>query len=104
MAVLGEEGYLRIQNAWDVYFWSYRICYKQLSPWWIDGQRAKQPNVFPSFERTCIVTHLISSELIEDFDKRIGARLLDKYQKISKISRRKPHDGLSRQFSSSLPN
>lgn len=32
MAALGEQGYVHMQDAWDVYFWSYRTCFEKLLP------------------------------------------------------------------------
>ena len=104
MAVLGEEEYLHIQDAWDVYFWSYRICFEKLLPWWLDGQRTKQPNLFPSFERACMVTNAVSSELIKGFDKQIGAKHLDKYHKTSRIPRERLQKVLATQFSRIAPD
>jgi hypothetical protein len=98
MAVLGEEEYLHIQDAWDVYFWSYRRCHEKLLPWWLAGQRINQPNVFPSFERACKVTSLVSVEQMVAFDKRIGAKHLEKYHKTSRVGRRMLHAVLSRQI------
>ena len=85
MAVLGEESYLHIQDSWDVYFWSYRICKEKLLSWWLAAQRIGQPNVFPSFERACNVTALVSDGQIAAFDGRIGPKHLKKYQQTSRV-------------------
>ncbi|HKS69349.1 MAG TPA: hypothetical protein VJQ45_02950 [Ktedonobacterales bacterium] len=98
MAVLGEEGYLHIQDAWDVYFWSYRVCAEKLLPWWLAEQRRYQPNVFPSFERACAVTSLVSPEQIVDFDRHIGQKHLKKYRKTSSVQTAKLRKALARQI------
>jgi hypothetical protein len=96
MAVLGEEGYLHIQDAWDVYFWSYRKCHEKLLPWWLEGHRATQPSVFPSFERSCVVTSLVTPAQIAAFDNHVGMRHLKKYQRTSRVPRAKLLEVLSR--------
>jgi hypothetical protein len=89
MAVLGEEGYLHIQDAWDVYFWSYRKCFEKLLPWWLESYRVNQPKVFPSFERACSVTHLVTASQIASFDRQIGMKHLKKYRQASGVPRAK---------------
>lgn len=89
MAVLGEDGYLHIQDSWDVYFWSYRQCFEKLLPWWLDEYRISQPNVFPSFERACRVTSLVSPTQVAGFERQISTRYVKKYHKISKVARAK---------------
>ncbi len=97
MAVLGEEGYLHIQDAWDVYFWSYRTCSEKLLPWWLAEQRVHQPHVFPSFERACSAIMLVNVHLVSKFDKRIGSKHLRKYQRTSRVKRGKLRPALSYQ-------
>ncbi|HEY1387347.1 MAG TPA: hypothetical protein VGF38_02290 [Ktedonobacterales bacterium] len=103
MAVLGEEGYLHIQDAWDVYFWSYRKCFEKLLPWWLEAYRAHQPNVFPSFERTCRVTSLVTTAQIAAFDRRIGMKHLKKYHQTSQVPRAKLRSVLSGSPTTSTP-
>lgn len=89
MAALGEQGYVQMQDAWDVYFWSYRTCFEKLLPWWLDGYRATQPAVFPSFERACRVTHLVTAAQIARFEQKTSGTLLRRYRRVSHVPRAK---------------
>lgn len=68
VATLGEEDYLKIQDAWDVYFMAYRISCDKLLPWWLEYHRQFHQNIFPSFERACLVTRAITPEMINAHD------------------------------------
>jgi hypothetical protein len=74
VATLGEEGYLEVQDGWDIYFMAYWTSYKKLwhesTAWWLKHHRESHPNVFPSFERACLVTHAIPSDMSIAYDKR----------------------------------
>ena len=67
VATLGEEGYLEVQDGWDIYFMAYWTSYEKLwhesTAWWLKHQRESHPNVFPIFQRACLVTHAISSDM-----------------------------------------
>jgi hypothetical protein len=54
VATLSEEDYLKVQDAWDIYFKAYQISYDKLWPWWLEHQRESHPKVFPSFERALV--------------------------------------------------
>jgi hypothetical protein len=55
VATLSEEDYLKIQDAWDIYFMVYQISCEKLLPWWLEHHRKFHYNIFPSFERACLV-------------------------------------------------
>ena len=73
VAILGEEGYLEVQDGWDIYFMAYKTSYEKLwhesTAWWLKHQRKCQPKVFPSFERACLVTHGISSGMSGAYER-----------------------------------
>lgn len=50
IATLGEEGYMNVQDSWNIYFWAYRESFYRLMPWWLKGQRQHQLRVFAAFE------------------------------------------------------
>jgi hypothetical protein len=85
IAILGEEKYLNIQDAWNIYFWVYRKSYENLFPWWLGKQRAEHPHVFPGFERACLVAGNISNEQINAFDKGSINKYVKSYYRTSKI-------------------
>jgi hypothetical protein len=95
VATLGEEDYLKIQDGWDVYFMAYRISYDKLLPWWLEYQRQFHHNIFPSFERACLVIHAITPEMSIAFDnKRIG-QYEKRYYRTSKLTKEKLHNALN---------
>lgn len=98
MAVLGEERYIQIQDAWNVYFWSYRLCYEKLLPWWLAEQRVHQPNVFPSFERACNVIWQVTDKQIRSFDERVGLKYLALYRQTSLLPKGKLSQVLRQQI------
>jgi hypothetical protein len=96
MAALGEQGYVHMQDAWDVYFWSYRTCFDKLLPWWLEGYRATQPSVFPSFEHACRVTHLVTAAQIARFEKKTSRTLKRRYHHSAHVPRAKLRSVFSR--------
>lgn len=95
VATLGEEDYLKIQDGWDIYFMAYRISYDKLLPWWLAYQRQFHHNIFPSFERACLVIHAITPEMSIAFDnKRIG-QYEKRYHRTSKLTKEKLHNALN---------
>jgi len=87
VAILGEEKYLNIQDAWNIYFWAYRKSYEKLFPWWLAQQRTEHPHVFPGFERASLVTGNLSNEQINAFDKGSISKYVKRYHRVSKIKR-----------------
>ncbi len=85
VAILGEEKYLNIQDAWNIYFWAYRKSYEKLFPWWLAQQRAEHPHVFPGFERACLVTGNLSNEQINAFDKGSIGKYIKIYHRVSHV-------------------
>jgi hypothetical protein len=96
VATLGEENYLKIQDAWDVYFMAYRICYDKLLPWWLEYHRQFHLKVFPSFERACLVIHAITPEMINAHDNKRIAQYARRYFRSSKLTKEILHNALNR--------
>ncbi len=94
VATLSEEDYLKVQDAWDIYFMAYRISYDKLLPWWLDHHRKFHPNVFPSFERACLVTHAITSEMSDTHHKKMLLQYTKRYKRASKLTKEQLHDTL----------
>jgi hypothetical protein len=92
VAILGEEGYLEVQDGWDIYFMAYRTSYEKLwhesTAWWLKHQRESQPNVFPSFERACSVTHAISSDMTDAWRKRMLPQYVKRYKPASRLTKK----------------
>lgn len=92
VAILGEEGYLEVQDGWDIYFMAYRTSYEKLwhesTAWWLKHQRKSQPNVFPSFERACSVTHAISSDMTDAWRKRMLPQYVKRYKPASRLTKK----------------
>ena len=97
IATLSEEGYLKVQDAWDIYFMAYRISYDKLWPWWLEYQRESHRNIFPSFERTCLVTHVITSEMSDTYDRKRHLHYIKRYKRASKL-RKEQLDGVFKQL------
>ena len=95
VATLSEEGYLKIQDAWDIYFMAYWISYDKLFPWWLDYHRKFHPNIFPSFERACLVTHNITSEMINAHDNKRLRHYIKGYSHASKLTKERLHNILN---------
>jgi hypothetical protein len=70
VAVLIEDRYLIRQNAWDIYFWAYRVCAKKLLTWWLRGVRKEQQMLFSGFERMCLIVADVKDEEIAVFERR----------------------------------
>jgi len=78
VAILVEDRYLMRQNAWDIYFWAYRICNDKLLTWWLAGQRehTNQSMLFSGFERMCWQVRQISPSDSQKFDEIRYRRVL----------------------------
>lgn len=87
IATLSEEGYLEVQDAWDIYFMAYQISYDKLWPWWLEYQRETHRNIFPSFERACLVTHAITSEMSATYDRKRLFQYIKRYKRASKLTK-----------------
>jgi hypothetical protein len=85
IAILSEEGYMNVQDAWDIYFWAYRKSYEKLYPWWIDSQREANQHLFPGFERACLTIGLIPADAINVFDKRALSGFVKTYHEVSRV-------------------
>ena len=96
VATLAEEEYLQVQDAWDIYFMAYQISYDKLWPWWLEHQRETHSNIFPSFERACLVTHAITSEMSETFDTNRLALYIKRYKRASKLTKKQLDDALKK--------
>jgi hypothetical protein len=88
IATLGEEGYMNVQDSWNIYFWAYRESFYRLMPWWLKGQRQHQLRVFAAFERTTKAIGAISQEKIEAFDDQIDKQHVETYHAVSHVSKR----------------
>ncbi len=95
VATPGEEDYLKIQDAWDVYFMAYRISCDKLLPWWLEHHRQFHQNIFPSFERACLVTRAITPEMINAHDNKRIAQYARRHYRTSKLTREKLHNALN---------
>lgn len=96
VAVLGEEGYLDIQDAWEVYFMAYRRAYENLLPWWLAEHRKYQPHVFPSFERASLVIGEISQDEIDAHTRANLRRWTFIYQRSSHLTKSRVSSALAR--------
>lgn len=98
VATLSEEDYLKIQDAWDIYFMAYRISYDKLLPWWLDHHRKLHDNIFPSFERACLVTHeiAITPGMTRAHDNKRLPQYTRRYLHASKLTQEKLHNALNR--------
>jgi len=95
VATLSEEGYLKVQDAWDIYFMAYWISHDKLLPWWLDYHRKFHRNIFPSFERACLVTHAITDEMIKAHDNKRLRQYIKGYSHASKLTKERLHDVLN---------
>lgn len=99
VATLGEEGYLEVQDGWDIYFMAYWTSYEKLwhesTAWWLKHQRESHPNVFPSFERACLVTHAIPSDMSIAYDKRMLPQYVKRYKHASRLTKEDLYKALS---------
>lgn len=96
VATLSEEDYLKVQDAWDIYFMAYRISYDKLWPWWLKHHRESHHNIFPSFERACLVTHAITSEMSNAYDKKMLPQYTKRYKRASKLAKEQLDDVLNK--------
>jgi hypothetical protein len=95
VATLSEEDYLKIQDAWDIYFMAYRISYDKLLPWWLNHYRNFHLNIFPSFERACLVTHAITFEMTNAHDNKRLPQYAKRYLRASKLTQEQLHNTLN---------
>ena len=95
IATLSEGHYLKVQDAWDIYFMAYRVSYDKLFPWWLEHQRKLHPNIFPSFERACLVTQAITPEMINAHDNRRLRQSIKRYSRASKLPKERLHNTLN---------
>lgn len=87
VATLCEEDYLKVQDAWDLYFMAYRISYDKLWPWWLEYQRESHPKIFPSFERACLVAHAITPEMSKAYESKMLPQHTKRYKRVSKLTK-----------------
>jgi hypothetical protein len=97
VATLSEEDYLKIQDAWDIYFMTYQISCDKLLPWWLEYHRKSHYNIFPSFERACLVTHeiAITPGMTNSHDNRRLPQYTKRYLHASKLPKEKLHNILN---------
>jgi hypothetical protein len=86
IAILAEGGYLNMQDAWNIYFWSYRLSYKKLFPWWLKEQHKYHPHAFAGFERACLTAGNIPEEQINTFDRGRISRYVSLYAPTANLS------------------
>lgn len=97
VATLSEEDYLKIQDAWDIYFMAYCISCEKLLPWWLDHYRKLHRNIFPSFERACLVTNEIAMTpgMTNAYDNTMLRQYTRRYFRASKLTKEKLHNALN---------
>ena len=97
VATLSEEGYLKMQDAWNIYFMVYKISCDTLLPWWLEHHRKFHPNIFPSFERACLVTSEIAHThgKTNAHDNKMLPQYIRRYSHASQLTKEKLHDTLN---------
>lgn len=74
------SGYLPRQRVWDLYFMVYRTAFKNLLPWWLEGQRQRSyQEKFIAFEEMCMQIAEISLERSKKFDAKQYPRYSRRY-------------------------
>lgn len=66
VAHLVNEGYLDKYQAWSRYFFSFRVCYDKLYPWYIQGLRnmryGGEEIAYATLEAMCVLVHEADTE------------------------------------------
>lgn len=79
IAHLVNEGYLDKYQAWSRYFFSFRLCYDKLYPWYIQGIRntryGGEEIAYATFEAMCVLVHEA------DTDPAVKNKLLKRQRK-----------------------